>query len=155
MCAEALGATVRPAGAPTMTPDSEALARLQANPQFAQLAALVAQNPAMLQQMLPALQQQDPAMAAAIQANPEAFARMLQAAAAGAGGQIGAPPGGGAAPVMPGGPQVVQLSEADNEAVQRLSELGFERAQAAQAYLACDKNEELAANYLFEHGMQD
>ena len=32
----------------------------------------------------------------------------------------------------------------------QLSALGFSKIEAAQAYIACDKNEELAANLLFD-----
>jgi len=123
------------------------LAGITGSPQFQQLAQMVAQNPEMLTQMLPALEQSDPAAARAIRENPEAFARMLQQAAGGGGGG-----GGGGMPGGPGGQQVIQLSESDGAAIARLQDLGFDREACAQAYLACDKNEELAANYLFEHG---
>jgi UV excision repair protein RAD23 len=40
-------------------------------------------------------------------------------------------------------------------AVDRLTAMGFDRNSAAQAYLACDKNEELAANLLMDGGFMD
>mmetsp|Transcript_8382 Transcript_8382/g.12595 ORF Transcript_8382/g.12595 Transcript_8382/m.12595 type:complete len:473 (+) Transcript_8382:182-1600(+) len=65
----------------------------------------------------------------------------------GAGGMGG---GGGGA-----GAQVLRLSEEEMAAVNRLTEMGFDRAAAAQAYLACDKNEALAANLLMDGGFAD
>lgn len=38
------------------------------------------------------------------------------------------------------------------EAINRLVSLGFPKTRAAEAYFACDKNEEMAANFLFESG---
>ena len=50
-----------------------------------------------------------------------------------------------------GAPQVVRLTAEESAAVERLMELGFTRQQCVEAYLACDKNEELAANFLFSN----
>jgi UV excision repair protein RAD23 len=67
----------------------------------------------------------------------------------------GGMPGGG----MPGGggdaPGTIRLTEDEMAAVNRLMALGFSQQQAAQAYLACDKDEALAANLLFDGGFGD
>ena len=44
----------------------------------------------------------------------------------------------------------IQVTNEEKEAIDRLAALGFPKIEAAQAYLACDKNEELAANLLFD-----
>lgn len=48
------------------------------------------------------------------------------------------------------GQHVLRLSEEEMAAVDRLTEMGFDRSEAAQAFLACDKNEALAANLLMD-----
>mmetsp|Transcript_32701 Transcript_32701/g.49283 ORF Transcript_32701/g.49283 Transcript_32701/m.49283 type:complete len:430 (+) Transcript_32701:45-1334(+) len=61
--------------------------------------------------------------------------------------------GAGGAPGGPGGgQQLLRLNEEEMAAVDRLTEMGFDRADAAQAFLACDKNEALAANLLMDGG---
>lgn len=50
------------------------------------------------------------------------------------------------------GAQVLRLNDEEMAAVNRLAEMGFDRTEAAQAYLACDKNEALAANLLMDGG---
>lgn len=46
----------------------------------------------------------------------------------------------------------IELSAEDAAAIERLQQLGFERGMCIEAYLACDKDEQLAANYLFDSG---
>mmetsp|Transcript_19858 Transcript_19858/g.40907 ORF Transcript_19858/g.40907 Transcript_19858/m.40907 type:complete len:453 (-) Transcript_19858:1327-2685(-) len=72
---------------------------------------------------------------------------MMQAMQGGGGGGLGGMMGGGGGG---GGPQVLRLTEEEMAAVNRLADMGFDRTEAAQAYLACDKNEALAANLLMD-----
>ena len=53
-------------------------------------------------------------------------------------------------PAAPASP--AQLPTAEKATVDSLTELGFPFPVALEAFLLCDKNHELAANYLFEHG---
>ena len=63
-------------------------------------------------------------------------------------GQMGR--GGGAGGAGGGGGNVIRLSEEEMNSVNRLTELGFDQQDAVAAYLACDKNEALAANMLMD-----
>lgn len=67
----------------------------------------------------------------------------------GLGGEAGAL---GALGGLGGGPRqhILRLTEEEMAAVDRLTEMGFDRSEAAQAFLACDKNEALAANLLMD-----
>ena len=83
---------------------------------------------------------------------PEQLNQFIMQAMGGGGGMEGMFGGGGGGP---GGPQVLRLTDEEMAAVDRLTEMGFDRAEAAQAFLACDKNEALAANLLMDSMMGD
>lgn len=131
-------------GAQTPVAGSENLAWLRHDPQFQQLRSIVQQNPQMLEPILTQLSQGNPALSAMITANPEAFLQLL---AEGEGEE-----GEGA---LPPGATRIQVTEEERAAIERLQALGFSQEIVVQAYFACDKNEEIAANYLFEHGNSD
>ncbi|VDP11266.1 unnamed protein product [Onchocerca flexuosa] len=120
-------------------------------PQFEQLRELVQSNPAILPQIIQQIAQSNPALMEAIQNNQEEFVSLLNSGSAGSGGGSGA--GGGvraaAAPFAGEQRQVaIHVTEAERAAINRLKSMGFPEQLVIEAYFACDKNEDLAANYI-------
>jgi len=143
-----------------MDPDQLANLAGIAEPELAQLRQLVQSNPQIIPALLQQLAQSNPELYNAVDANPQAFMRMLgpaaAAAAAGAAGQGGqggqGGVGGAGMPGMGGGrPHTITITQEEKQSIDNLEALGFPRQRALEAFLICDKNEQLAANYLFDH----
>jgi len=133
---------------PTGDPGEEPLAFLRSQPQFQQMRSVVQQNPDLLNAVLQQIGQTNPSLLQLISQNQEAFVRMLNEPQAGSGGGT-APP----AAAMP--PTAVPVTPQDKEAIERLKALGFPEHLVIQAYFACEKNENLAANFLLSQNMDD
>jgi len=164
-------------GAPDMGDDDEpggaftaadAFQMLTSNPQFLQLRTLIQQNPAMLEPLLNQIKQTNIDVYNIIMENRDAFSAWLSGGAPAGGAPAGGVPAGGvpaggvpAGGVPAGGAPAggaprggirLNLSPEDRSAIESLCALGFDQGAAAQAYFACDKNVELAANLLFNGG---
>ena len=128
---------------------------LRNNPQFQQLRQIVQQQPQMLEPILQQVAAANPDLARDLTQNPQQLLQLL------------AEDGGDDELQLPPGAQQISVTEEEREAIERVSSgpapcvdeltlatqlcrLGFERDLVIQAYFACDKNEELAANFLFD-----
>eukprot|EP01006_Ploeotia_vitrea_P041846 TRINITY_DN66582_c12_g2_i1.p1 TRINITY_DN66582_c12_g2~~TRINITY_DN66582_c12_g2_i1.p1 ORF type:complete len:446 (+),score=74.43 TRINITY_DN66582_c12_g2_i1:96-1433(+) len=118
-------------------------------------------NPAQIMQMLSVLPpEQRNQLAQSMGMSPEQLQGIMQMMSAmppeqlqqltAAMGQGGMGQGG-----MGQGGNVIRLTEEEMQSVNRLMELGFSQQEAAQAFLACDRNEALAANLLLEGGWSE
>ncbi|XP_062233123.1 ubiquitin receptor RAD23d-like [Phragmites australis] len=123
-----------------------ALDALRQVPQFQALLALVQANPQILQPMLQELGKQNPQILRLIQENQAEFLRLVnESPESGTGGNIL----GQLAASMP---QALTVTPEEREAIQRLEGMGFDHELVLEVFFACNKDEELAANYLLDHG---
>lgn len=154
--------------------EEDPLAFLRDQPQFQQMRAVIQQNPTLLNAVLQQIGQTNPALLQAISQHQQAFVRMLNeptnpsagggttiAGTAGAAATAAALAGAIAAEespsVIPDSDQsnLIQVSPQDKEAIERLKALGFPEHMVIQAYFACEKNENLAANFLLSQSFDD
>jgi len=143
---------------------SNPLAFLRNQEEFQQMKRLLQQNPGMLNALLQNIGQSNPELLQIISQNQEAFIRMINesddgstsgSAGTGSGGRSGSGRTAAAGEEHLGESGVIQVSPQDKEAIERLKALGFPEHLVVQAYFACEKNENLAANFLLSQGFDD
>uniref|UniRef100_A0A1W7R9V3 UV excision repair protein RAD23 n=1 Tax=Hadrurus spadix TaxID=141984 RepID=A0A1W7R9V3_9SCOR len=173
-----------PSNNPSSNPSSvegDPLAFLRTQPQFQQMRQVIQANPQLLNAVLQQIGQSNPQLLQLISQNQEAFVRMLNEPSLGGAGSGSASeqPTGGSGGVSGGGgpgtggsvvagsgmlgqgagspfePGMAQVTPQDKEAIERLKALGFPEYLVIQAYFACDKNENLAANFLLSQNFDD
>ncbi|KAJ5081348.1 UV excision repair protein (RadW) [Penicillium alfredii] len=116
---------------------------LRNNPHFQQLRQLVQQQPHMLEPILQQVAAGNPQIAQIIGQNSDQFLQLLSEELE------------DDESALPPGTQAISVTEEERDAIERLCRLGFPRDSVIQAYFACDKNEELAANFLFDQPDDD
>ncbi|XP_052023354.1 UV excision repair protein RAD23 homolog A isoform X3 [Apodemus sylvaticus] len=128
---------------------------LRDQPQFQNMRQVIQQNPALLPALLQQLGQENPQLLQQISRHQEQFIQMLNeppgelADISDVEGEVGAI--GEEAPQM----NYIQVTPQEKEAIERLKALGFPESLVIQAYFACEKNENLAANFLLSQHFDD
>ncbi|KAJ6388065.1 hypothetical protein OIU77_026599 [Salix suchowensis] len=117
---------------------------LRNNQQFQALRSMVQANPQILQPMLQELGKQNPQLLRIIQEHHAEFLQLINEPLDGSEGDIFDQPDQDM-------PHAINVTPAEQEAIERLEAMGFDRALVIEAFLACDRNEQLAANYLLEN----
>uniref|UniRef100_V5GYQ7 UV excision repair protein RAD23 n=1 Tax=Anoplophora glabripennis TaxID=217634 RepID=V5GYQ7_ANOGL len=137
------------------------LAFLRNQPQFQQMRQVIQQNPQLLNAVLQQIGQTNPALLQLISQNQESFVRMLNEPSSGNPNPAAStvPSGGaslGSQAASGGAPQgMIQVTPQDKDAIERLKALGFPEHLVVQAYFACEKNENLAANFLLSQNFDE
>lgn len=130
------------------------LSYLASQPQFHTMRQLIQQNASLLPALLQEIGRENPELLQEISNHQEQFIQMLnepnpeglqdssssRVAAGGAGGN----------PM-----NYIQVTPQEKEAIERLKALGFPEGLVIQAYFACEKNENLAANFLLQQNFDD
>ncbi|XP_052393589.1 UV excision repair protein RAD23 homolog B [Carassius gibelio] len=137
---------------PSTASGANPLEFLRNQPQFLQMRQIIQQNPSLLPALLQQIGRENPQLLQQISSHQEQFIQMLNEPVqeAGQGGS-----GGGVAEAGGGAMNYIQVTPQEKEAIERLKALGFPEGLVIQAYFACEKNENLAANFLLQQNFDD
>lgn len=132
---------------------------LRSQPQFQSMRQVIQQNPSLLQALMQQLGQENPELLQQISQHRELFIQMLNAPV-GEGEVEAEVEAGEFADLGALGDEAahegyIQVTPQEKEAIDRLRALGFSETLVIQAYFACEKNENLAANFLLNQNFED
>ncbi|KAL6047493.1 UV excision repair protein rad23 [Balamuthia mandrillaris] len=119
-----------------------------AQPQFQSIKRIVQGKPEMLPELMEQLGQASSQLRDLLRGHEDEFASFLMESEEEMTPSLSAPSFGTS---FGGGQAASTLTQQDESSISRLMELGFSKEQAKTAFLRCAKNEEMAANFLFEN----
>ncbi|XP_022215240.2 UV excision repair protein RAD23 homolog B [Drosophila obscura] len=134
---------------PSVAETAVNLAPLMSDPRFAQIREMIRQNPALLEAVLGQIRESNPDVFEAIRNNQGEFIDMMSH------DEDNDLSDDAEFPHLADSEQHASLTASETAAVERLMALGFQRDLAVQVYLACNKNEELAADVLFRQSEEE
>lgn len=128
------------------------LSFLRNQPQFHVMRQLIQQNAALLPALLQEIGRENPELLQEISNHQAQFIQMLNEPNPDAVPTESVPGGD-----TPGGSNMsyIQVTPQEKEAIERLKALGFPEGLVIQAYFACEKNENLAANFLLQQNFDE
>ncbi|NXT47330.1 RD23B protein, partial [Pluvianellus socialis] len=156
----AVAAAVATIPATTSSLGGHPLEFLRNQPQFQQMRQIIQQNPSLLPALLQQIGRENPQLLQQISQHQEHFIHMLnepvpESRQGLSGSDDGVSSGGGVAEAGNGHMNYIQVTPQEKEAIERLKALGFPEGLVIQAYFACEKNENLAANFLLQQNFDE
>ncbi|GMT13482.1 hypothetical protein PFISCL1PPCAC_4779, partial [Pristionchus fissidentatus] len=121
--------------------ENQGIAILRGMPEFEEMRRVVRANPSILPEILQQLGAVNPDLLQSIQEDPAALAAVLNEPEQG---------GDPEADLRSRGVARINVTPEENAAIKRLEAMGFPSALAVEAFFACDKNEDLAVNYIIQ-----
>ncbi|XP_015705127.1 UV excision repair protein RAD23 homolog B isoform X1 [Coturnix japonica] len=131
---------------------------LRSQPQFQQMRQIIQQNPSLLPTLMQQIGRENPQLLQQISHHQEHFIHMLNEPVTESRQGISGSDDSASIGIADVGNvhmSYIQVTPQEKEAIERLKALGFPEGLAIQAYFACEKNENLAANFLLQQNFDE